>query len=314
MVYIIKRKIKGREYNYIRKSIRLPNGRVKIIELIIRDKNKREYIKLLEEKEKKVLIDFALNNYKHDSIFSKEEIKKTEEMRLSYRNILKKLNKEQIKDLFDRFTANFTYESNAIEGNSLTLKDVAIVMFENRSIEGKNLREIYETRNSRKVVEDIMRKRFDISHKDIIKMHSILMKDIDTMKGYKKMPNVIIGSKLRLVPPEKVHEKMSELIDFYKNNMKKMHQIKLSALFHGRFEQIHPFEDGNGRVGRLLSVLILIKNNYSPLIIRSSQRDSYLKALEDFDNNYTKNLERIFLEKYKHTYRNFFDVYVKYLK
>ena len=314
MVYIIKRKIKGREYNYIRKSIRLPNGRVKIIELIIRDKNKREYIKLLEEKEKKVLIDFALNNYKHDSIFSKEEIKKTEEMRLSYRNILKKLNKEQIKDLFDRFTANFTYESNAIEGNSLTLKDVAIVMFENRSIEGKNLREIYETRNSRKVVEDIMRKRFDIFHQDIIKMHSMLMKDIDTRTGYKKIPNVIIGSKLRLVPPEKVHEKMSELIDFYKNNMKKMHQIKLSALFHGRFEQIHPFEDGNGRVGRLLSVLILIKNNYSPLIIRSSQRDSYLKALEDFDNKYTKNLERFFLEKYKHTYRNFFDVYVKYLK
>ena len=140
------------------------------------------------------------------------------------------------------------------------------------------------------------------------------MKDIDTRIGYKKIPNVIIGSKLKLVSPEKVHEKMSELIDFYKNNMKKMHQIKLSALFHGRFEQIHPFEDGNGRVGRLLSVLILIKNNYPPLIIRSSQRDSYLKALEDFDNNYTKNLERFFLEKYKHTYRNFFDVYVKYLK
>ena len=311
MVYIIKREIKGREYNYIRKSIRLPNGKIKTIELIIKDKNKKRYQELLEKKEKKILIDFVLNNYEHDSILSKEEIKKTEEMRLDYRRILKKLNKEQIKDLFDRFTANFTYESNAIEGNSLTLKDVAIVMFENRSIKGKNLREIYETRNSRKVVENIIRKKFDISHKDIIKMHSILMNDIDTRIGYKKIPNVIIGSRLKLVPPEKVHEKMSELIDFYKNNVKKMHPVKLSALFHGRFEQIHPFEDGNGRVGRLLSVLILIKNNYPPLIIRSSQRNSYLKCLEDFDSNYAKNLERFFLDIYKNTYKNFFEIYVK---
>ena len=142
----------------------------------------------------------------------------------------------------------------------------------------------------------------------------MLMKDIDTRTGYKKIPNVIIGSKLKLVPPEKVYEKMSELIDFYKNNVKNMHPIKLSALFHGRFEQIHPFEDGNGRVGRFLSVLILIRNNYPPLIIRSSQRNSYLKALEDFDNNYVKNLERFFLERDKNTYRNFFEIYVKYIK
>ena len=137
------------------------------------------------------------------------------------------------------------------------------------------------------------------------------MNDIDTRIGYKKIPNVIIGSRLKLVPPEKVHEKMSELIDFYKNNVKKMHPVKLSALFHGRFEQIHPFEDGNGRVGRLLSVLILIKNNYPPLIIRSSQRNSYLKCLEDFDSNYAKNLERFFLDIYKNTYKNFFEIYVK---
>ena len=186
MVYTMKRKIKGKEYNYMRKSIRLPDGKIKVIELIIKDKNKEKYKELLEKKEKKVLIGFALKNYEHDVVFSEEEIKKIEEMRLNYKKILKKLNKEQIKDLFDRFTANFTYESNAIEGNSLTLKDVAIVMFENRSIEGKNLREIYETINSRKVVESIIRKKFDISHEDIIKMHSLLMKDIDTRRNYKK--------------------------------------------------------------------------------------------------------------------------------
>ena len=314
MVYTIKRKIKGKEYTYIRKSIRLPNGKVKILESIVKDKNKNKYEKLLEEKEKQVIIDFTLKNYESDIIFSKEEIKKVEEMRLDYKKLLKKLNKEQIKDILDRFTANFTYESNAIEGNSLTLKDVAIVMFENRSIEGKNLREIYETRNSRKVIEKMINKKFDISHENIILMHKMLMKDIDIRTGYKKIPNIIIGSKLKLTSPEKVYKKMSELIDFYKSNVKKIHSIKISSIFHGKFEQIHPFEDGNGRVGRFLSVLILIRDNYPPLIIRSSQRNSYLKVLEDFDNGYNVNIERFFLERFKETYRNFFEVYVKYIK
>jgi len=314
MVYTIKRKIKGKEYTYIRKSIRLPNGKVKILESIVKDKNKNKYEKLLEEKEKQVIIDFTLKNYESDIIFSKEEIKKVEEMRLDYKKLLKKLNKEQIKDILDRFTANFTYESNAIEGNSLTLKDVAIVMFENRSIEGKNLREIYETRNSRKVIEKMINKKFDISHENIILMHKMLMKDIDIRTGYKKIPNIIIGSKLKLTSPEKVYKKMSELIDFYKSNVKKIHSIKISSIFHGKFEQIHPFEDGNGRVGRFLSVLILIRDNYPPLIIRSSQRNSYLKVLEDFDNGYNMNIERFFLERFKETYRNFFETYVKYIK
>ena len=135
MVYIIKRKIKGRRYNYIRKSIRLPDGKVKVIEALMKSKNIKKYKKILNEKERKVLINFAIKIYKQDYIFSKEEIKKIEGIKFDYKTLLKKLSKEQIKDVFDRFTANFTYESNAIEGNSLTLKDVAIVMFDKKSIE-----------------------------------------------------------------------------------------------------------------------------------------------------------------------------------
>ena len=89
--------------------------------------------------------------------------------------------------------------------------------------------------------------------------------------------------------------------------------LKLAALFHGKFERIHLFEDGNGRVGRFLINVILTKNKYSPLIIRKSQRIAYLSALEAFDQGYTEKLERFLLEKFKATYKNFFEVYFKYL-
>ncbi|MFH1240364.1 MAG: Fic family protein [Candidatus Diapherotrites archaeon] len=320
MVYLKEKVINGRTYYYLTKSIRLPDGKVKTIQKLVKDKKKnlkeleREYLDFLIEKEKDAFTEFSLKKYEMHSIFNKREIEKIEDMKVDYQYILKKFSKAQKKDCFDRFIANFTYESNAIEGNSLTLKDVAIVMFDKMTIEGKELREIYETRNSRKVMELILKNKFKIREKDIIKMHKMLMENIDIRTGYKKIPNYIPGSSTELTPPEKVESEMKELIKWYNEKIEKMHPLQISALFHGKFEKIHPFEDGNGRVGRFLSDIILLDNNYPPLIIRKSQRNAYIKCLQDFHRGYTENLERFFLEKYKKTYRSFFLVYLKYVK
>ena len=319
-MYLKEKNIKGKKYTYLTKSIRLPDGKVKTLQKLIKDKTRNlkllenKYCDLFIKKEKKAFSDFALNKYRLDAIFNENEINKIEYMRIDYRYIIKKLTKEQLRDLFDRFIANFTYESNAIEGNSLTLKDVAIVMFENRTIEGKDMREIYETRNSRSVMNLILKNKFGIKEKNIIKIHSLLMEDIDIRKGYKKIPNYIVGSNVKLTAPEKVEEQMKELIRWYGNNIKNLPLLKISALFHGKFERIHPFEDGNGRVGRFLSNIILLSHNYPPLIIRKTQRESYIKCLEDFHRGYSANLERFFLEKYKMTFKKFFSVYLKYIK
>ncbi len=319
MVYIKEKTIKKRKYYYLAESFRLPNGKVNSVEKIIKKKEplkklKKKYADFFDSKKKMAFTEYALKKYKTDSIFSKEEIRKVEEIKVDYRKALKGFSKPQLKDVFDRFIANFTYESNAIEGNSLTLKDVAIVMFEKRTIEGKDLREIYETRNSRKVMDSLVKKKFDVNEKDIIKMHKILMKDMDERTGYKQIPNYIAGSDVKLTPPEKVEEEMAALIKWHEKNAENMHPIQVSALFHGKFEKIHPFEDGNGRVGRFISNTILINQNYPPFIIRKTQRDSYIKCLQDFHRGYTKNLERLFLKKYKDTYKKFFEGYLKYIK
>ncbi len=312
-MYFKYKRIKGKKYKYAVKSIRLPDGKVKILEKVYKNQDVAELESLFEKKETELNIKYVLKKFKEDHIFVKEELVKVEEIKFAYKKIKKKLTKVSLGDLLDRFTANFTYESNALEGNSLTLKDVTIVMFENISIRGKDLREIYETRNSRKVVEMIIKNKFYVSHKDIIKIHRILVKDIEIKSGYKTVPNTILGRNIETTKPEMVYQEMDKLIRWYHKNKDKLHPVKIAAIFHGRFEQIHPFEDGNGRVGRFLINVILVNNKYPPLIIRKSQRFSYLKSLENFDNNHNDSLERFMLERFKDTYRKFFEIYIKYI-
>ncbi len=313
MVYFSEKTIKGNKYLYAVESVRINKKIKKIMKRVEKPAITRELIKFFDNKKNEIIKNEHLKKYKSDAVFSKEQMTKIDKTRANYKTILKKLSKAQKKDLFDRFTANFTYESNAIEGNSLTLKDVSLVLFENRVIKGKDLPEIYETRNSRKVVDLILSHKFRISEKDIIKMHRLLVKDMNISTGYKKIPNYLLWRKVKTAPPEKVHSEMKMLIDWF-NEQKNIHPLQKAALFHGRFEKIHPFDDGNGRVGRFIVNVILVDSGYAPLIIRKMQRIAYFKALEDFDGGYTRNLERFMLEKYKKTFKNFFQIYIKYLK
>lgn len=317
-MYLTKKKIKGKEYIYLVKSIRLPNGKVHKIQKLVESgkklKNlKKKFKNYFKEKEIQDFQDYALKTYSLNSVFTKEQIKKVEKMKVEYSWLLNEMTKNQLQDLFDRFTVNFTYESNAIEGNSLTLKDVAIVIFEKIALKNKDLREIYETRNSRKVVDLILKKKFKVEEKGIIKMHKMLIKDLNIMPGYKKFPNTILGHNLKITSPKNVPEEMKNLIKWYKKEKNNLHPVQVSALFHGKFEKIHPFEDGNGRVGRFLSNIILVNAGYPPLIIRKTQRTAYLKTLQDFDNGYFINTERFFLKKYKKTFEKFFQIYIEYL-
>jgi len=143
-MHIKEKTVNKKKYKYLVKSIRLPNGQIKKIEKIYKGEPKKEIEKILEEKERKEYARYMLKNFSTNHIFTEEEFEKIEDIKINYRKVIKKLTKSTLRDLLDRFTANFTYESNALEGNSLTLKNVAMIMFENTTIRGKDLREIYE--------------------------------------------------------------------------------------------------------------------------------------------------------------------------
>ncbi len=317
MVHLSRKKIKGRTYLYAVKSIRLQNGKVATIDKLV--KNQAELhspavASFFDQREVAICVDFCRRNFVPFKLRGENPLERIEQMRLEYKKIISKLSSNQLRDLFDRFTVNFTYESNALEGNSLTLKDVAIVLHENVSITGKDLREVYDTRNSREVVDLILRKKFKIREADVLKMHSMLVKDTGVSTGYKTVPNYVHSSQLVTVEPEKVPGAMKALFVWFEENKKKMHPLQLVARFHAKFEGIHPFEDGNGRVGRFLLIATLVNAGYSPLIIRKTQRISYFNALEDADNGRFQTIEQLLYERLRETHEKFFKIYVKYLK
>src|SRR3989344_7722135 len=146
MVSIKEKLLSGKNYLYAEYSFRLPNGKIKKISKLIKSKEKAQTKEIKEyflKKEVEAYQQFAIKYYKQDDVLTKQKIEKIEEFKVEYKQIIKSLSKKQFQDILDRFTVNFTYESNAIEGNSLTLKDVTLLLHENVSIKGKNLREIY---------------------------------------------------------------------------------------------------------------------------------------------------------------------------
>ena len=159
----------------------------------------------------------------------------------------------------------------------------------------------------------IFKKKIKISIENILKIHAIIVKDTQISLGFKKIPNYLLMRNVKTTPPEYVKSEIQKLISWYDKNKLKTHPLKLISYFHATFERIHPFDDGNGRVGRILINIILLDLGYFPIIIRKAGKLSYFNALEAYDNNHKDKLERFLLKKIKFTYVNFFEVYTKYL-
>ena len=319
MANLVTKTIKDKEYLYLEEPIRINKivrniskylgPKEKITEKIVKQE-KETFKKELTSKKAKLITKILVKNIKKlEYPLTTEEVKKIEEMNLEYKKTTKTL-----EDLNKRFIANYVFETNALEGNSLTLKNVAEVIFEKRITKGKDLREIYDAQNSYNLFLHLQKTREKITNKFIIKLHSKVMDKIDDRLGYRKVPVMLIGKPTtKLTKPEQVYKEMDKLIKWYHENQDKIYPLELAFKFHAKFEKIHPFCDGNGRVGRLLLNYILIKKNYFPIIIRKTSRNSYINALEAADYEKWIVLIRFALKHYKKTFRNFFEIYAKYV-
>lgn len=185
------------------------------------------------------------------------------------------------RDIYDQFVLKLTYHSNSIEGSTLTEKDTASVIFDNVALPNKTLIEQLEAKNHQTAIGylfDHLIKGESIGEPLILKLHSILMNGIYSDAGFYRRHNVrIAGSNVATANYPKVLELMSVLKSEFERKIND--PIKQTSSVHSRFEQIHPFPDGNGRIGRLLMMAMLLKQNIAPAIIHQENKQLYYTYL-----------------------------------
>jgi Fic family protein len=202
---------------------------------------------------------------------------------------IRPLSPGSVKRLSEDFMIDYTYHSNAIEGSTLTLDETARVLKDGITIAKKPLIHHLEAighRDAYYYVEDLVKNKVSFSEKIIKEIHSLVLMNGGLNRSvYRNVP-VRIGA-LHPCQPYEVPIKMEQLMAEYAADMQRLHIIERVALFHLKFETIHPFIDGNGRVGRLILNLDLMKEGYPPINIKFTDRDRYYDCFNHYrENNY----------------------------
>ena len=191
--------------------------------------------------------------------------------------------KENIQKLF---SVEYTYNSNAIEGNTLTLAETEIVLSGN-TVSQKPLKDHLEAVGHRDAFEYILslvKEKNPINERIIKDIHSLVLADKPFDRGiYRKIPVKVLGSEDTPPEPWLIEEKIKELINEY--NKSENDFFENAGLFHLKFESIHPFIDGNGRTGRLILNLMLMKNDFLPINIKFTDRVRYYDCFKTFFKN-----------------------------
>lgn len=278
MVFTEVKRKKGKKYYYRVKSIR--KGKKVIKERVYLGAN----LSKEELRKKEAKADKELHILKN--ILTKEEI--------NFLNKIKKLYSKEPKISFENryesFCALFTHNSTAIEGNTLTLRETANLLFENITPR-KSLREINEILNHKKAFDYILNYKKDITRKFILDIHKLVVKDtlrpeLESQIGKFRNIQVYIRG-VEWIPPKPsgVPKEIKSLLIWYSRNKRKLHPLVVAIYFHIGFEVIHPFVDGNGRVGRLLMNFILHKNKYPMINIPNLIKYKYYGALKEAQLN-----------------------------
>jgi len=191
------------------------------------------------------------------------------------------------KAVQDALNIEYTYDSNRIEGNTLTLRETDLIIHKGLTIGGKPLREHLEAINHYEAVElirDLAQKKAPFSTSTLLTLHGLILRSIDKINAgkYRSVPVMISGSQHTPPQPWQINKLMEDYFIFYQTEQERQHPIQLAAELHERLVTIHPFIDGNGRTARLVMNLILLQKGYPIAIIQgdSESRLAYYAALE----------------------------------
>ena len=222
---------------------------------------------------------------------------------------LRPLKPEVEHRIMQKFRLDWNYHSNAIEGNQLTLGETRAFLMEGLTASGKPLKDHLDIKGHNELIDFLqlyIQQKQELTEADIREMHKILLREpYDTeavtedgrivkkrveLGVYKKTPNFVrtgAGQIHQYISPDDVEPKMYELVTWNRDHARtaELHPLVHAAFLHHRFLEIHPFDDGNGRLGRILMNLILMRHGFPPVVVKLSQRDRYVSALRQADVN-----------------------------
>ncbi len=207
---------------------------------------------------------------------------------------MRPLSAGELRELQKSLRVMEVYNSNAIEGNTLTLGETKLVIEDGITIWGKTIREMHEAENLAKAIDQMLAWTLEISEKSICEIHWLIMKNIDDENAgkYRNIQVYISGEEIKPPQSSGVPELMSELINWYRESSPLIkgaggifHPTLLASEFHYRFVKIHPFVDGNGRTARLLTNIILMSHGYPMIIVPIVRRMDYINSLNSLTGN-----------------------------
>lgn len=190
-----------------------------------------------------------------------------------------------IRNIREHLIVEWTYHSNSIEGNTLTLTETKVVLEDGITIGGRSVKEHLEALNHRDAIyllEEIVKSNEPFSERIIKDLHGIILRGIDQeIAGMYRKTKVLISGAVH-IPPDAIFvaEQMKEMMDWYHGEAQRLHPVERAATLHSLFVKIHPFVDGNGRTARLLLNLELMRSGYVPVVIKNEQRLEYYQALD----------------------------------
>jgi len=294
MAIIRKRKIGNREYYYLEHTKR--NG------------------KHVEKKEKYLgtKIPANIETIKKeflDQIYRKKWFSQIDQIQQNFSKEQQSMPREAKQKSLENFMVKFTYNTNRIEGGTLTLRETAKLLEEGITPREKPIKDVQEAETHKKVFYKMLEHKGNLNLETILYWHKLLFEE--TKPGIAgKIRNYqvsISGSKVELPLPVELNFLLRDFFKWYSKSKEKMHPIELTALTHLKFVTIHPFADGNGRVSRLIMNYILHNNSYPMLNITYQNKDTYYTALE---RSQLKKRDDIFIT---HIIKRYIKEYKKYL-
>jgi Fic family protein len=214
------------------------------------------------------------------NLLSKSQIQKINEIKKKHEEELSKLSDLPLSKVFESFGIKFTYNTNAIEGSTVTERETLLILKDKVTPGGKTLTEIREAENHQRAFEYILQEKEVTSKSLILKFHKIVSQGLlGYYEGvFRDISVQIIGSEVKTAAPENIDSEINGLLRWYGKNKKKLHPLEAICVFHVKFENIHPFRDYNGRVGRLILNYMLLGEGLPMVAIPVTQREEYYQA------------------------------------